>query len=195
MYKVVVVDDEIIIRMFIKEILQANNYCVIGEAADGLEAIEVCGRTHPDFVLMDIKMPILDGLDAAAVINQDGLAGFVLLLTSIRDKEIAKKAVNVMGYIMKPVDEDTLIPAIEIAINKYEKIKEVEKERDKIKQTMDARRIIERAKGVLMEKNSMNEQQAYEYIRKLSMDKGATMVSTARHFLLAYGFSANCEKK
>lgn len=195
MYKVVVVEDEIIIRMFIKEILEANNYCVVGDAADGFEAIEVCGRTHPDFVLMDIKMPILNGLDAAAVINQEKLAGFVLLLTSMRDKEIAKKAVHVMGYVMKPVDEDTLIPAIEIAINKYEEIRKIEKERDKIKQSLDGRRIVERAKGVLMEKNSMNEQQAYEYMRKLSMDKGCTMVSTARNFLLAYGFSADGARK
>lgn len=195
MYRVVVVEDEIIIRMFIKEILEANNYCIVGEAGDGLEAIEVCGRTHPDFVLMDIKMPILNGLDAAAVINQEKLAGFVLLLTSMRDKEIAKKAVHVMGYVMKPVDEDTLIPAIEIAINKYEEIRNIEKERDKIKQSLDGRRIIERAKGVLMEKNSMNEQQAYEYMRKLSMDKGCTMVSTARNFLLAYGFSTKSARK
>lgn len=195
MYRVVVVEDEIIIRMFIKEILEANNYCVVGEAADGLEAIEVCGRTHPDFVLMDIKMPILNGLDAAVVINQEKLAGFVLLLTSMRDKEIAKKAVHVMGYIMKPIDEDTLIPAIEIAINKYEEIRKIEKERDKIKQSLDGRRIIDRAKGVLMEKNSMNEQQAYEYMRKLSMDKGCTMVSTARNFLLAYGYSVDSARK
>lgn len=186
MYKAVIVEDELIIRMFIKEILEANNYCVVGEASDGLEAIEVCERTHPDFVLMDIKMPILNGLDAAAVINQEKLAGFVLLLTSIRDKDIAKKAVDVMGYVMKPVDEDTLIPAIEIAINKYEKIREIEKERDKIKQSLDGRKIIERAKGVLMEKNSMKEQQAYEYMRKLSMDKGCTMAATARAVLLAY---------
>ena len=91
-----------------------------------------------------------------------------------------------MGYVMKPVDEDTLIPAIEIAINKYEKIREIEKERDKIKQSLDGRKIIERAKGVLMEKNSMKEQQAYEYMRKLSMDKGCTMAATARAVLLAY---------
>jgi response regulator NasT len=181
--------------MFIKEILEANNYCVVGEAGDGFEAIEVCRRTHPDFVLMDIKMPILNGLDAAAVINQEELAGFVLLLTSIRDKKNAKKAVHAMGYVMKPVDEDTLIPAIEIAINKYEKIRNIEKEREKLKHSMDERRIIERAKGVLMEKNSMNEQQAHEYMRKLSMDKGCTMVLTARNFLLAYGYSADIASK
>lgn len=195
MYKAVIVEDETIIRMFIREILEANNYCVVGEANDGLEAIEVCGRTHPDFVLMDIKMPILNGLDAAAVINKEKLAGFVLLLTAMRDKEIAKKAVDVMGYVMKPVDEDTLIPAIEIAINKYEKIRDIEKERDKIKQSLDGRKIIEKAKGVLMEKNSMSEQEAYEYMRKLSMDKGCTMVSTARNFLLAFGFSVENIKK
>lgn len=195
MYKAVIVEDEIIIRMFIKEVLEANNYCVVGDAGDGLEAIEVCRRTHPDFVLMDIKMPILNGLDAAAVINQEQLAGFVVLLTGMRDKEIAKKAVDIMGYVIKPVDEDTLIPAIEIAINKYEALRKVEKERDKIKESLEGRKIIERAKGVLMDKNSMNEQQAYEYMRKLSMDRGCTMASTARSVLLAYGFSSDRSRK
>lgn len=195
MYKAVVVEDEVIIRMSIKEILEANSYCVVGEAGDGLEAIEVCERTQPDFVVMDITMPVLNGLDAAAVINQKKLAGFTLLLTGVRDKETAKKAVHAMGYVMKPVDEDTLIPAIEIAINKYERIRTIEGERDKIKKSLDERRIIERAKGILMEKNSMNEQQAYEYMRKLSMDRSCTIASTARNFLLAYGFSVDSVRK
>ena len=111
MYRVVIADDEVLIRMNIREILENNGYEVVGEAEDGLDAIAVCRQKKPDFVIMDINMPVMTGLEATKVINEDKLAGFVIILTAYRDKEIADQAVNtdVMGYIVKPVDEDTLI--------------------------------------------------------------------------------------
>ena len=114
MYRVVIADDEVLIRMYIREILENNGYEVVGEAEDGLDAIAVCRQKKPDFVIMDINMPVMTGLEATKVINEDKLAGFVIILTAYRDKEIADQAVNtdVMGYIVKPVDEDTLIPAV-----------------------------------------------------------------------------------
>mgnify|MGYP001041791878 CR=1 FL=1 len=113
MYRVVIADDEVLIRMYIREILENNGYEVVGEAEDGLDAIAVCRQKKPDFVIMDINMPVMTGLEATKVINEDKLAGFVIILTAYRDKEIADQAVNtdVMGYIVKPVDEDTLIPS------------------------------------------------------------------------------------
>ena len=190
MYRVVVVDDEVLIRMYIREILENNGYEVVGEAEDGLDAINVCREQRPDFVIMDISMPVLSGLEAAKVINEEKLAGFIIILTAYRDKDIAKQAVDidVMGYIVKPVDEDVLIPAIEIALNQCRQIKKMEKEFDKTKEALDDRKYVDRAKGLLMERAAkMTEKEAYVYIRKLAMDKGNSMVEIAKTLLKAYG--------
>ena len=189
MYRVVIVDDEVLIRMYIREILESNGYEVVGEAEDGLEAICTCREQKPDFVIMDISMPILNGLEAAKVINEEKLAGFIIVLTAYRDKDIAKKAVDidVMGYVVKPVDEDALIPAIEIAINKYQQMKKMEKEFGKTKEALDDRKYVDRAKGLLMERRKISEKEAYVYIRKLAMDKGQSMVDISKMLLKAYG--------
>ena len=92
MYRVVIADDEVLIRMYIREILENNGYEVVGEAEDGLDAIAVCRQKKPDFVIMDINMPVMTGLEATKVINEDKLAGFVIILTAYRDKEIADQA-------------------------------------------------------------------------------------------------------
>lgn len=189
-YRVVVVDDEVLIRMYIREILENNGYEVVGEAEDGLDAINVCREYRPDFVIMDINMPVLSGLEAAKVIKEENLAGFIIVLTAYRDKEIAKRAVDidVMGYIVKPVDEDTLLPTIGIALNKYRQIKKMEKEFDKTKEALDDRKYVDRAKGMLMERRKMTEKEAYVYIRKLAMDKGNSMVEISKMLLKAYDY-------
>ena len=189
MYRVVVVDDEVLIRMYIREILERNGYEVVGEAEDGLDAINICREKQPDFVLMDISMPVLSWFEATKVITEEKLAGFTIILTAYRDKEIAKKAVDtdVIGYIVKPVDEDTLLPAIEIALNKWNQIKKMEKEVGKTKEALDDRKFVDRAKGLLMERRKMTEKDAYVYIRKLAMDKGNSMVEISKTLLKAYG--------
>ena len=189
MYRVVVVDDEVLIRMYIREILQNNGYEVVGEAEDGLDAIRICREEKPDFVIMDISMPFLGGFEASKVIKDENLAGFTMILTAYRDKEIAKRAVDidVMGYIVKPVDEDVLIPAIEIAINKYNQIKNMEKQFDKTKGALDDRKFVDRAKGLLMDKRKVSEKEAYAYLRKMAMDKGLPLVEVAKLLLKAYG--------
>ena len=189
MYRVVVVDDEVLIRMYIREILESNGYEVVGEAEDGLDAISVCREQQPDFVIMDISMPILNGLEASKVINEEKLAGFIIVLTAYRDKEIAKQAVDmdVMGYVVKPVDETALIPAFEIALHKYEQIKKMEKEVGKTKEALDDRKYVDRAKGMLMDRRKITEKEAYVYIRKLAMDKGHSMVEISKMLLKAYG--------
>ncbi len=189
MYRVVVVDDEVLIRMYIREILESNGYEVVGEAEDGLDAISVCREQQPDFVIMDISMPILNGLEASKVINEEKLAGFIIVLTAYRDKEIAKQAVDmdVMGYVVKPVDETALIPAVEIALHKYQQIKKMEKEVGKTKEALDDRKYVDRAKGMLMDRRKITEKEAYVYIRKLAMDKGHSMVEISKMLLKAYG--------
>ena len=128
------------------------------------------------------RLSLIHILEAAKVINEEKLAGFIIILTAYRDKDIAKQAVDidVMGYIVKPVDEDVLIPAIEIALNKYRQIKKMEKEFDKTKEALDDRKYVDRAKGLLMERRKMTEKEAYVYIRKLAMDKGNSMVEIAK---------------
>ena len=162
MYRVVIADDEVLIRMYIREILENNGYEVVGEAEDGLDAIAVCRQKKPDFVIMDINMPVMTGLEATKVINEDKLAGFVIILTAYRDKEIADQAVNtdVMGYIVKPVDEDTLIPAVKIAIHNYKQREAMAKEFHKTQEALDDRKYLDRAKGLVMERKNMSEKEA-----------------------------------
>ena len=170
------------------EILENNGYEVVGEAEDGLDAITVCRQKKPDFVIMDINMPVMTGLEATKVINEDKLAGFVIILTAYRDKEIADQAVNtdVMGYIVKPVDEDTLIPAVKIAIHNYKQREAMAKEFHKTQEALDDRKYLDRAKGLVMERKNMSEKEAYTYIRSLSMDKGISMTELSKMLLKAY---------
>lgn len=184
MYRVVIADDEVLIRMYIREILENNGYEVVGEAEDGLDAIAVCRQKKPDFVIMDINMPVMTGLEATKVINEDKLAGFVIILTAYRDKEIADQAVNtdVMGYIVKPVDE----PAVKIAIHNYKQREAMAKEFHKTQEALDDRKYLDRAKGLVMERKNMSEKEAFTYIRSLSMDKGISMTELSKMLLKAY---------
>ena len=178
MYRVVIADDEVLIRMYIREILENNGYEVVGEAEDGLDAIAVCRQ----------KKPVMTGLEATKVINEDKLAGFVIILTAYRDKEITDQAVNtdVMGYIVKPVDEDTLIPSVKIAIHNYNQREIMAKEFHKTQEALDDRKYLDRAKGLVMERKKMSEKEAYTYIRSLSMDKGISMTELSKMLLKAY---------
>lgn len=187
--RAVIADDEVLIRMYIREILENNGYEVAGEAEDGMDAVTVCREQRPDFVIMDINMPVMTGLEAARVIREESLAGFVVVLTAYRDKEIAEQAVDldVMGYVMKPVDEDTLIPAVRIAEKKYLQLEEIRQEYNKTKETLSDRKYVDWAKGLIMERRNMTEKEAFSYIRKLSMDKGKTMAETAKILPKAYG--------
>lgn len=161
MYRVVIADDEVLIRMYIREILENNGYEVVGEAEDGLDAIAVCRQKKPDFVI---------------------------ILTAYRDKEIADQAVNtdVMGYIVKPVDEDTLIPTVKIAIHNYKQREAMAKEFHKTQEALDDRKYLDRAKGLVMERKNMSEKEAFTYIRSLSMDKGISMTELSKMLLKAY---------
>ena len=162
MYRVVIADDEVLIRMYIREILENNGYEVVGEAEDGLDAIAVCRQKKPDFVIMDINMPVMTGLEATKVINEDKLAGFVIILTAYRDKEITDQAVNtdVMGYIVKPVDEDTLIPSVKIAIHNYNQRERLCEEFTRHRKFLDDRKYLDRSKGLVMERKKMSEKRS-----------------------------------
>lgn len=174
---IVIVDDEPITRLDIRDILTAAGYEVVGEAADGFEAIEMCKKTHPQVVIMDIQMPILDGLKAGKKIIQDRLADSIVFLSAYSDLENTEKAkkLGAVGYLVKPLDEKSLIPTIEMSMARGRETQELMNEIEKLKNKLEERKVIERAKGILVKENHISEAEAYQLIRKLSMDKRAPM--------------------
>lgn len=184
--RIVIADDEPITRMDFFELLKEANYDVVGEASDGFDAVELCRKLKPDLVLMDVKMPLLDGLKASKIITQENLVSSVVLITAYSGKEFIDRAkeAGVMGYIVKPVDEKSLLPTIEVAISKGEEFKKIKEEAVKVEKELEARKIIERAKGVLMSKYGLSEKEAYNKIRKLSMDKRCAMEEIANAILI-----------
>lgn len=184
--RVVIADDEPITRMDLSEILKEAGYDVVGEASDGFDAIELCRKTKPNLILMDIKMPLLDGLKASKIINNESLADCIVLLTAYSGKEFIEeaKAAGVMGYVIKPINEKSLLPAIEIALSKSEEIQEIRSESQKSKESLEDRKKIEKAKGILMREENLTEAEAYNKIRKISMDKRCQMKNIAEIIIL-----------
>lgn len=170
--RIVIVDNESIIRMDIREMLEEAGHIVLGEASDGAQAIELAKKHRPDLVIMDIKMPEMDGISAAKVISAQKLAP-VLLLTAYSQKEIVEKAKDsgVLAYLVKPVKENNLFPAIEIAISRFREFMELEKELEDVKGSLETRKILDRAKGILMDAYQLTEQEAYRRIQQYSMSK------------------------
>ena len=187
MRKIIVVDDEPITRMDICEILREANYDVVAEAGDGFDAIEQSRKYRPDFVIMDIKMPILDGLKAAKVITKEKLSRGVVLLTAYSSKDFIEEAKNIgiIGYIVKPIDEKSFIPNLEIIFNKQEEFEKLEKKYLKTSQKLEDRKKIDIAKSILMKTRDFTEKEAYEYIRTLSMNKRCDMGKIANIIILS----------
>jgi len=174
---VVIADDEPITRMDLRELLESAGYIVDAEASDGFEAVEACREHRPELVLMDIKMPLLDGISGAQVIRDESLAGSVIFMTAYSEREFVDEAkgVEADGYLVKPIDEKSLIPSIELAVARSRKMMKLKSDIKKISERLESRGIIERAKGHIMIQENLSEQQAYDYIRKLSLDKSLSM--------------------
>ena len=187
MRKIIVVDDEPITRMDICEILKEANYDVVAQAGDGFDAIEQSRKHRPDFVIMDVKMPILDGLKAAKVITEEKLSRGIVLLTAYSNKEFIEEAKNIgiIGYIVKPIDEKSFIPNLEIIFNKQEEFEKLERKYLKTSQKLEDRKKIDIAKSILMKKRDFTENEAYEYIRTLSMNKRCDMGKIADIIILS----------
>ena len=185
---IVIVDDEPITRMDTREILEANGYDVVGEASDGFEAIEVCKKYNPSLVLMDIDMPLLDGIKASKVLTKEKLVGGVILLTAFEDKKYIEmaKEVGAFGYMIKPVNEKVFIPTVEMCLSKAEEFDELKKDYDKINNKLNDRKLIEKAKGILVKQLNSNENDAYNRIRKLSMDRRTTIAEIAKIIIVGY---------
>jgi len=186
--KILLVDDDPLIRGDIKDMLLDRGYNIVGEASDGFEAVEECKKYSPDLVILDIDMPILDGIKAGKIITKENLAGGILLLTSFDGDEYIEKAksIGAFGYIVKPPNEKSLIPSIEMCLSKVEEFEKMKKNLDKINSKLTERKIIEKAKGVLIKEYSISEDEAYSRIRKLSMDKRTTMVEISKTIIIGY---------
>jgi response regulator NasT len=170
--RIVIADNESIIRMDLKELLEEAGHTVVGEAADGVKAIELTRKHRPDLVVMDIKMPEMDGITAAKIISNEKLAP-VLLLTAFSQKEIVEKAKEsgVLAYLVKPVKEANLFPAIEIALSRFQEFAELERELEEVKNSLETRKVLDRAKGILMDTYNLSESEAYRRIQQYSMSK------------------------
>ncbi len=187
--RVVIADDEPITRMDIKEILEEKGYEVIGEAADGFDAVELCKTKKPELVLMDIKMPLLDGLSAARIMMEEDVDAAIVLLTAYSEREFidSAKDLGISGYLVKPIDEKSLIPSIELAVARNQEMRKLRRDIAKVSERLENRSIIEKAKGRIMERDGISEQEAYDFIRKLSLLKGMSMRRVAEILLLQTG--------
>lgn len=185
--RIIIADDEPITRMDLREILEEAGYEVLGEASDGFDAVELCRKYKPDLVIMDIKMPLLDGLSASKIIHKEELVGGIILLSAYSGKEFIEKATNVgvIGYLIKPIDEKSLLPAVEVALSKSQEFKNIRQDLKKTKNMLDSRKKVERAKGILMSKYELNEEEAYARIRNLSMNKRASMKEIAEMIIVS----------
>lgn len=168
---IVVVDDDPIIRMDIREMLEEGGYLVAGEAKNGEEAVELIARVKPALAIMDIKMPVMNGIKASHIIRKLQQDTSVLLLTAYSQKELVKEAreAGVAAFLVKPVSEEDLLPAVEIALSQKEKMDSLKQDIKLLKQSIEERKLIEKAKGLVMQTHALNEEEAYAKMRDVSM--------------------------
>ncbi|HOK53254.1 MAG TPA: response regulator [Armatimonadota bacterium] len=185
--KVIIADDESIIRLDLKKVLEEMGHTVIGEAADGQKALELTRTLRPDIVILDIKMPVMDGLDAAKAIAEEKIAP-VVLLTAYSQSDLIDRAkeAGVFGYLVKPFKESDLMPAIEIAISRYLEMGELEAQVGDLQSKLETRKIVDRAKGILMDKYGLKESEAFRRIQQQSMNTRKSMREIAEAVIIAH---------
>jgi response regulator NasT len=178
--RVVVAEDEALIRLDAVEILREAGFDVVGEATNGEEAVKLAEELRPDVVIMDIKMPVMDGLTAADKIGQDRIAP-VVMLTAFSQQDLVDRAkdVGAMAFVVKPFTAADLLPAIEIAIARHDEIVSLEEEVSTMEERLETRKRVERAKGLLMQKMELTEPEAFRWIQKTSMNRRLTMREVA----------------
>jgi two-component system, response regulator PdtaR len=168
--RVVIAEDEAIIRLDLKELLQEDGYDVVGETGRGDEAVELVRDLRPDLAILDIKMPGLDGLSAARQIATDRLAA-VLMITAFSQRELVEQArdAGALAYLVKPFQKSDLIPAIEVALGRFAELTTLERDIEDLQSRLEARKLLDRAKGRLMDDHGMGEQEAWRFIQQQAM--------------------------
>jgi AmiR/NasT family two-component response regulator len=185
--RVVIADDESIICMDLREMLGNLGYLVVGEAGDGRSAVNLARELRPDVMLMDIKMPDMDGIEAAKVLTEERIAP-VVLLTAFSQRDLIERAkeAGVVGYLVKPIHETDLAPAIEIALSRFMEFRELEKEVDNLQDQLETRKLVDRAKGILMDSQNLTEAAAFRRIQKMSMNTRKSMKEIAQAIILTH---------
>jgi AmiR/NasT family two-component response regulator len=185
--RIIIADDESLIRLDLREMLVQLGYDVVAEVGDGRAAIDLARKLRPDLVIMDIKMPEVDGISAAQTLMAERLAP-VVLLTAYSDYALIEQAkdAGVVGYVVKPFRQAELMPVIEVALARFEDYCAVEREVASLKDALESRKVVERAKGVLMEAHGLSEAGAFHRIRKTSMDTRKSMKEVAEAILLTH---------
>jgi response regulator NasT len=181
--RIVVAEDESLIRMDIVETLRSQGFDVVGEAGDGLKAIELAKTLSPDLMVMDIKMPDMDGLSAAEQIAELRIP--VVFLTAFNQQELVARAseVGAMAFLVKPFSPEDLFPAIELALSRHQQLTQLESEVADLNERLETRKLVERAKGVLGVQMGLSEPDAFRWIQKAAMDRRIGMVDVARTIL------------
>ena len=184
--KILIADDEPIIRLDLRQVLETLGYEVIGEAGDGKQAVELARELKPDICILDVKMPIMDGIEAVVIITDENIAP-TILLTAYSDKELIDraKAAGVFAYLVKPFKPSDLAPTIEVARARFEQNVILGKEVSSLNERLEARKSIDRAKGILMDSHQLNEAEAYRRIQIQSMNLRKTMKEVADAIILA----------
>jgi len=182
----VIAEDEALIRLDLKEMLEEEGYVVAGEAADGETAVSLTENLRPDLVILDVKMPVLDGITAAERIAADHLAP-VVILTAFSQRELVERArdAGAMAYLIKPFTKADLVPAIEIAASRFQEISALESEVGSLRDRLEVRKLLDRAKGLLQAEGGITEAEAFRWIQKTSMDRRMTMRAVASELLAA----------
>lgn len=177
----VIAEDEALIRLDLKEMLEEEGYAVVAEAGDGESAVELASRHRPDLVILDVKMPVLDGISAAEQIVSRRIAP-CLILTAFSQRDLVERArdAGAMAYLVKPFTKSDLVPAIEMAVSRHEEIAALEREVGTLSERLETRKLVERAKGLLMARHGWSEPQAFRWIQKASMDRRLSMRQVAQ---------------
>ena len=177
----VIAEDEALIRLDLKEMLEEDGYAVVGEAGDGETAVKLALEHRPDLVILDVKMPILDGISAAEQIVSQRIAP-CLILTAFSQRDLVERArdAGAMAYLVKPFTKSDLVPAIEMAVSRHEEMAALEREVGTLSERLETRKLVERAKGLLMERHGWSEPQAFRWIQKASMDRRLSMRQVAQ---------------
>lgn len=184
--RVLIADDDPIIRLDLKQILENLGYDVVAEAGDGQQAIDFAREKMPDVCILDVKMPVKDGIDAVNVLTEESIAP-AILLTAYSDKELVDRAkdAGVFAYLVKPFKPNDLPPAIEVARSRFEQNQALTKEVGTLQERLEARKLVDRAKGILMDEQGLSETDAYRRIQQQSMNMRKTMKEVAEAIILA----------
>jgi response regulator NasT len=186
--RVLVAEDEALIRLDLVEMLREEGYEVAGQAADGDEAVALATELRPDLVIMDVKMPKVDGIEAASAIAGQRIAP-VVILTAFSQRELVERArdAGAMAYLVKPFAKRDLVPAIELAMSRFAELTALENEVAGLTERLETRKVVERAKGLLMTKQGLSEPEAFRWVQRTAMDRRTTMKAVAEAVIENFG--------